>query len=257
MKKLLTYLLLLSAIAIVAIVVFFDGLSKNAIETYAQQSLKTPVSISEFRSDLSAGKINLDFIEVKNPSYFKNENAFVLNHLDLQISPESTEDLIILEQLKFDGLLFTLEQSDDKVNLVTLLKNLESSPSVDNNNNAQYQNTTDLVDEHSDTRVTIKALTFVNTQLKIDTQWFKDTVKVPDILIRDFGASKGIPIDLVGAELMKIALRRIQDEVENQGLRLGEKEIKEGIRRQLEGELEGIKGKLDDKAKGWLKKIGL
>jgi len=256
MKKILTYLLLLTAIAIVAFVVFFDGLSKNAIEAYAQQSLKTPVSISEFRSDLSAGKINLDFIEVKNPSHFKNENAFVLNHLDLEINPESNEDLIILEQLKFDGLLFTLEQADDKVNLVTLLKNLESSPGV-NNNNTQYQNTTDFADEDSDTRVTIKTLTFVNTKLKIDTQWFKDTVKVPDILIHDFGASRGIPINLVGAELMKIALRRIQDEVENQGLKLGEKEIKEGIRRQLEGELEGIKGKLDDKAKGWLKKLGL
>ncbi len=255
MKKILTYLLLLTAIAIVAFVVFFDRLSKNAIEAYAQQSLKTPVSIGELRSDLSAGKINLDFIEVKNPSHFKNENAFVLNHLDLEINPESDEDLIILEQLKFDGLLFTLEQDDDKVNLVTLLKNLESSPSV--NNNIQYQNTTDFANEHSDTRVTIKSLAFVNTQLKIDTQWFKETVKVPDILIHDFGASRGIPINLVGAELMKIALRRIQDEVENQGLRLGEKEIKEGVRRQLESELEDIKGKLDDKAKGWLKKLGL
>ncbi len=56
---------------------------------------------------------------------------------------------------------------------------------------------------------------------------------------------------------MKIALRRIQDEVENKGLRLGEKEIKEGIRRQLEGELEGLKGKLDGKARDWFRKLGL
>jgi len=40
-------------------------------------------------------------------------------------------------------------------------------------------------------------------------------------------------------------------------LRLGEKEIKEGIRRQLEGELEGLKDRLDDKARGFLKKLGL
>jgi len=100
-------------------------------------------------------------------------------------------------------------------------------------------------------------LKFINTQLKIDTQWFKDTVEVPDIVINDFGAPHGIPVSQIGIELMKLALRIIQDEVENKGLKLNEKEIKEGIRRQLEGELEGLKGKLDDKAKGWLKKLGL
>ncbi|MBT7412634.1 MAG: hypothetical protein HN828_06200, partial [Candidatus Thioglobus sp.] len=76
-------------------------------------------------------------------------------------------------------------------------------------------------------------------------------------VIRNFGAPNGIPINHVGPELMKIALRRIQEEVENKGLRLNEKEIKEGIRRQLEGELEGLKGKLDGKARGWMKKLGL
>ena len=105
--------------------------------------------------------------------------------------------------------------------------------------------------------VIIKNLTLVNTQLKIDTQWFKGVVDVPDVSIRHFGAPKGITMSRVGSELMKLALRRIQDEVENQGLRLGEKEIKEGIRRQLKGELEGIKGKLDSKAKDWLRKLGL
>jgi hypothetical protein len=76
-------------------------------------------------------------------------------------------------------------------------------------------------------------------------------------MIRNFGATKGIPINHVGSELMKIALRRIQDEVENKGLRLNEKEIKEGVRRKIEGELDVFKDKLDDKARGFLKKLGL
>lgn len=254
MKKILTYLLILTAIVIVAFIVFFDGLTKNAIEAYAQKSLKTPVSIAEFRSDLSAGKINMDFIEVKNPSYFKNENAFVLNHLGAVISAESNEDLIVVGQLEFDGLLFTLEQNEKQVNLVVLLKNLEQESSNVN----QHNTTPDIeVNEQSEARVIIKDLQFINTQLKIDTQWFKGVVDVPAVMIRHFGGEKGIPLSLVGAELMKIALRRIQDEVENQGLKLGEKEIKEGIRRQLESELEGLKGKLDGKARGLLKRFGL
>jgi len=255
MKKILTYLFVLVLIVIGATVLFFDGITKSAIEAYAQQALKTPVHIAEFRSDLSAGKINIDFVEVKNPPNFKNENAFVLNHLSLIIDTESTDDLIVIEHLEFDGLLFTLEQSDNQVNLVTLLKNLESK------SNASGQSTVEgkpvKIEEQSEARVIIKDLSFINTQLKIDTQWFKDVVDVPDVSIRHFGTPKGIPMSRVGAELMKIALRRIQDEVENKGLRLGEKEIKEGIRRQLEGELEGLKGKLDGKARDWFRKLGL
>ena len=255
MKKILTYLLLLITIVIATFIIFFDGISKTAIEFYAQQALKTPVSIAEFRSDLSAGKINIDFVEVRNPKHFKNENAFVLNHLSLLKSDESTLDLIVLESLEFDGLLFTLEQSNNQVNLVTLLKNLESKSSTSNQSIVEGKSV--KTEKQTEARVIIKDLSFINTQLKIDTQWFKDVVDVPDVSIRHFGTPNGIPMSRVGAELMKIALRRIQDEVENKGLRLGEKEIKEGIRRQLEGELEGLKGKLDGKTRDWFRKLGL
>lgn len=255
MKKILTYLFVLVLIIVGAMALFFDGITKSAIETYAQQALKTPVHIAEFRSDLSVGKVNIDFVEVRNPEHFINKNAFVLNHLSLIIGTESTDDLIIIEHLEFDGLLFTLEQSDNQVNLVTLLKNLEPKSSVSSQNTVKDQE--NKIEKQTEARVIIKNLTLANTQLKIDTQWFKGVVDVADVSIRHFGAPKGIPMSRVGSELMKLALRRIQDEVENQGLRLGEKEIKEGIRRQLKGELEGIKGKLDGKAKDWLRKLGL
>ena len=255
MKKILTYLFVLVLIVIGAMALFFDGITKSAIETYAQQALKTPVRIAEFRSDLSAGKVNIDFVEVRNPEHFKNKNAFVLNHLSLLKSDESTLDLIVLESLEFDGLLFTLEQSNNQVNLVTLLKNLESKSSVSNQSIVEGKSV--KTEKQTEARVIIKDLSFINTQLKIDTQWFKDVVDVPDVSIRHFGEPSGIPISHVGVELMKIALRRIQNEVENKGLRLGEKEIKEGIRRQLEGGLEGLKGKLDGKARDWFRKLGL
>ena len=192
---------------------------------------------------------------MRNPKHFKHENAFVLNHLSLLKSDESTLDLIVLERLEFDGLLFTLEQNDNQVNLVALLKNLEPKSGASNQNTVKDQ--TNKTEKQAEARVIIKSLTFINTQLKIDTQWFKGVVEVSDVSIRHFGTPKGIPMSHIGAELMKIALRRIQDEVENQGLRLGEKEIKEGIRRQLKGELEGLKGKLDGKAKDWLRGLGL
>jgi len=106
-------------------------------------------------------------------------------------------------------------------------------------------------------RVKIKQLNFVNTQLFIDTQWFKETVVVPNVMITDFGGKSGIPLAQVGSEIMKVALSRIQAEVEKKGLRLNEQEIKEGINRRLQGKLNTLTDELDGKAKNWLKKLGL
>ncbi len=257
MKKILYFLLILIIVSVLAIVTLFDSFAKRGVESYAQDILKTSVHVGEFRSDWDKGQINLDFVEVNNPIEFKNENAFVLNHLNVLLSDQTKGNLIVLENVEFDGLLFTLEQNKDKVNLVELLQklntqssskrsNIESSysPSRPGQNNEQY-------------RVIINNLNFINTQLYVDTQWFKETLEVPNVIIRNFGAHRGIPIDQVGAELMKIALVRIQSELEKQGLKLGEREIKEGLKRKLKSKLNTLGDDLDSKAKVWLEKLGL
>jgi hypothetical protein len=97
----------------------------------------------------------------------------------------------------------------------------------------------------------------VNTQLFVDTKWFKETIVVPDVIINNFGGQSGIPLTQVGSEIMKVALTRIQAEVEKKGLKLSEQEIKESARRQLQGKLNTLTNDLDGKAKNWLKKLGL
>ena len=252
MKKIFYYLIALLIALATAIVVFFDDIARNTIESYAQKSLNTPVKITEFRSDWLTGKINIDFIEVKNPTNFSNDNAFVLNHLSATLATETQGKLIILDQLEFDGLLFTLEQGKNQVNLVELLKVLDQKKSQIKSNISTDTNTS-----KQPYRLKIKSLSFVNTQLFIDTQWFKETVEVPNIVIHNFGNDQGIPVAQVGPELMKLALARIQSEVEKKGLRLSEQEIKESVRRKLREKLDELGGDLDNKAKKWLNKIGL
>ncbi|HIB28420.1 MAG TPA: hypothetical protein EYO47_03990 [Candidatus Thioglobus sp.] len=252
MKKIFYYFIILLALMATTIVVFFDDFAKNAVESYAQRSLNTPVKVTELRSDWSAKKINIDFIEVKNPSNFNNENAFVLNHLSATLANETQDKLIVLDQLEFDGLLFTLEQDQGKVNLVELLKKLDQQ-SIQTKDKVGVQKLTGK----QPYRLKIKTLSLINTQLFVDTQWFKETVKVPDIIIVNFGNDQGILLAQVGPELMKLALRRIQIEVEKKGLRLSEQEIKESARRQIRGKLDELGADLDNKARKWLNKLGL
>jgi hypothetical protein len=255
MKKIMYYLMALILTAIVVMVSFFDPIVKSAMEYYGHKSFNTPISIAELRSDWPEKNLNVDFIEVKNPTNFSNENAFVLNHLSASLSTQTQGKLIVLDRLEFDGLLFTLEQKDQKVNLVELLKQL-GDRSNDNNSDASKE----MIQGSSHDekyRLKIKQLSFINTQLFIDTQWLRQTVNVPDVIIYEFGQDKGVSLDRASAEIMKIALTRIQTEVEKNGLKLNEYEIKESVRRQLRGKLNKLTDDLDDKAKNWFKKLGL
>ncbi|MDG2395166.1 hypothetical protein [Candidatus Thioglobus sp.] len=255
MKKILYYVTILVFMIAVVMVIFFDQITKSAMEFYGQKSFNAPISIAELRSDWPEKKINVDFVEVKNPAHFSNENAFVLNHLSASFSDETQKGLIVLDRLEFDGLLFTLEQKDQKVNLVELLKQLDAQS---NEKNIDTQKEIIQGSRYNKKhRVKIKQLSIINTQLFIDTQWLRQTVNVPDVVIYEFGQDKGILLDRAGAEIMKIALMRIQTEVEKNGLKLNEYEIKESVRRQLRGKFNQLTDDLDDKAKNWFKKIGL
>ena len=257
MKKIFYYLLALILVAIISLVIWFDTIAKNAVESYAQKSVGSSVTVGEFRSDWDQFQVNIDFIEVANPPNFANKNAFVLNHLSAALSEQSQDKLVVLDQLEFDGLLFTLEQNKDQVNLVELLNQLNRKPKNTHKNVSTEHSPNQNNNSYESCRVKIKQLNFVNTQLFIDTQWFKETVVVPNVMITDFGGKSGIPLDQVGSEIMKVALSRIQAEVEKKGLRLNEQEIKEGINRRLQGKLNTLTDELDGKAKNWLKKLGL
>jgi len=257
MKKIFYYLLIFIVISLVAFISFFDTIAKNVAETYAQKSLSTAVSIAEFRSDWDQAQVNIDFIEVANPTNFSNKNAFVLNHLSVSLSDQTQDELVVLEQLEFDGLLFTLEQNDGQVNLVEILKQLNQQPKGVNQKSSIERSSENESSHEESFRVKINQLKFVNTQLFVDTKWFKETVIVPDVIINNFGGQNGIPLAQVGSEIMKVALTRIQAEVEKKGLRLSEREIKESARRQLQGKLNTLTDELDGEAKNWLKKLGL
>ena len=241
MKKILYYLLAIILIGAIALVTWFDTLAKGALESYAQQSVGSTVSVGEFRSDWDQAQVNIDFIEVANPAHFSNKNAFVLNHLSASLSEQTQDKLVVLEVLEFDGLLFTLEQNNGQVNLVELLKQLNQQSKNAKSDTFSKQASSQSADSTQAYRVIIKQLNFVNTQLFID----------------NFGGQGGIPLAQIGVEIMKVALTRIQAEVEKNGLRLSEEEIKESVNRQLRKKLNTLTDDLDDQSKNWLKKLGL
>jgi len=52
MKKIFYYLLALILVAIISLAIWFDTIAKNAVESYAQKSVGSSVTVGEFRSEI-------------------------------------------------------------------------------------------------------------------------------------------------------------------------------------------------------------
>ncbi|WP_190600478.1 hypothetical protein [Candidatus Vesicomyidisocius sp. SY067_SCS001] len=227
MKKIGYFLIVLIVILVLIMMFVFDPIVKKYVQKYAQNILKTPITISQFSSSFLDKRLNIDFIEVHNPPSFNNKNAFYLDHLVLEIGDDSTLDLIVIDELSFDGIHFILEQNKTNVNLVTLIDNLGK------NSNNTTLSSSDKTHGFIDKRIKINQFNVINTTLKIDTKWLKETIKVPNINLQKFGGSSGITLSKVGQELMEIILNNLEDALDKKSIELGEKEIKETLIRRL------------------------
>lgn len=225
MKKIGYFLIgLMIALALI-VTLIFDSMSKKYAQQYAQNLLKTPVTISQFSTSFLDKRLNIDFIEVQNPPNFNNKNAFFLDHFALKISDESTLDLIVIDELSFDGMHFVLEQNKTNLNLVTLIDNLDKT--------SGSTTSSEEVQSVDNKKIKINQFNVINTTLKIDTKWLKETIKAPNINLQKFGGDSGIAFSQVGQELMKVTLKNLKDALEKEGIELGEKEIKETLMRKF------------------------
>ena len=245
MKKILWFLLLLLAVVLWK----FDDIVKYSVESIATEALQTPVQVGDVNSDFSRAQLNLDFVEVNNASGFKHPQAFRLNHVNLEIA-SFDDKLLAVSELRFDGAQFFLEQNKRRVNLLELFNRLEQRSTQHrlDANTAQSKQPHQL-------RVRIERLVLVNSRIQIDSEFLQDTVALPDVVIHNLGGDGGMPIKQLGVELMRIVLSRVQEQLQEQGLQLSEDQIKAGIRKKLKHELQGLEGKLGDKAQDLLDKL--
>ncbi len=196
MKK-ITYKLSGSlAILGIYIVVIIDLLGEEYARDYFQKLLKTPVSIGQFDSHIFDKRIDINFIGVQNPPNFKGKNALSLDHLSLKIG-DISGNLIVIDEITLDGLVFVLEQNAHKVNLIQLIDNLETSEDSDTNT-------------QSNKRIKIKSLKVINIRLKINTIWLKTSISVPNISAQNFDGGTGAKIDEIGKQVIKEILLRIK-----------------------------------------------
>ncbi|BAS67126.1 AsmA family protein [Bathymodiolus septemdierum thioautotrophic gill symbiont] len=259
MKKIAYILFSLVIVVVIAIMLGINPMGKKYAQEYASELLKTPVSISQFDASLLEKSLNIDFVEVQNPPNFKNKNALSLDYFSLKVG-DIDDSLIVIDEIKLDGLKFILEQNSSKVNLIQLLDNLEK-PSQNSTSTSAGKSAA------QEKRIKIKHFKVSNISLKVDTKWLKSTLKVPNISVRNFGGASGAKVDEIGKALVKEVLHNLKKALEKEGINAGKKEIEASLRRKIEQKLgieNGLGGikkqfnadEINNKVKGLFKELG-
>lgn len=252
MKKLIYIILTIIIAAIIGFIVFFDTIAKNIAEKAAAKTLNTEVTISEIKTNLLDYQVDVMNIRVANPSGFKNSEAFSLRSIYLDIDNADDENIILVKNLSFDGIQLTLEQDNTRVNLYSLYDNLAKASDKKAKQSKKYADK----GKGYDKKVIIESLNFTNLSVFIDTQWLKETIKIPDIKIRDFGKStNGIAVYKVGTVLMDVILEEIKKVSAAAGLKLGKKKIEATVRKEIEKEVQKVKKQIEEKVNEIKKKV--
>ncbi len=226
MKKIIYTLLGLVIIAVVAVVVLLNPIGKSKSEEYATRLLGTPVTISQFDADILDKRVAINFVEVKNPPNFNNKNALSLDHFTLKVG-DMGDDLIVVDELIFDGLEFVLEQNDANVNLTQLIDNLAQSQSSSGSSSDSRRS------DANEQRIKIEKFKVNNIVLKVDTEFLRTDVNVPNIAINNFGGNSGVGISQIGKEITDEVLQSLKKALEKKGIEAGKEKIKETLMRKI------------------------
>lgn len=246
MKKIFYKLLGLIIVLALVFIIFIDSIGKYYVQKYTQKLLKTPVKISLFSSHIFDKSLNIDFIDVQNFPNFNYPNLFSLAHFSLKIG-EVNKNLIVIDEISLNKMTFFLDKKEGKVNLLQLFSNLE---------NKDKKNTLTSVKTHKnqEKRIKIKHFKVNNISLKIDIEGLKIMLKVPDILISNFGGDSGVEISKIGKKIVKNILQHLEKSLEKEGVKFYQKEIKSNLSKKVK-QLLGIDKGLDLDTKKHIDKI--
>ena len=85
MKKLLIYLLILLAIVLGLLKLFFDPIAKSLIEKNLSRDTRRLVFVESIETNFLKGSVRVNNLEVKNDKIFSRENLIVIPLIDAKL----------------------------------------------------------------------------------------------------------------------------------------------------------------------------
>ena len=140
MKKLLNKIRLILIVVLVSILavsilfdIFAEGLLKTGIETAATKTLNVGVRLADIELSVFKGEIAFEGLVVSNPPGYKYKNLLELKTAKIDVDVRTLlSDVVIIEQIKLDGITLTLEQRGvTSNNLKDIIKSIPKKPKTE------------------------------------------------------------------------------------------------------------------------------
>ena len=189
MKKLLIYLLILLAIVLGLLKLFFDPIAKSLIEKNLSRDTGRLVFVESIETNFLKGSVRVNNLEVKNDKIFSRENLIVIPLIDAK-----------LKMLKlFSGVISfeNISIQNSTVNYDVIIKNGKMVDSFYLVENLSKKNSSNQLSVQSQAAKASTKNTTANKGPQID--FVIDTLSIPKInisvLAKDFQFAKNISVD--------------------------------------------------------------
>ena len=219
-SKITLFSLLLVVVAIGAGLFYvlnnLDSLVKNAIEKYGSEATQTAVRVESVKITLKEGSSVINGLSVANPAGFEAKYAFSLGKIGNKISIDSLgKDVLVIDDITIRAPEVYFEVNKKRqTNLNELKKNLLGTAPA---STSKKQTKT----KSDEPRLILKRVHFSQGKIfaKVAPLNNKEyQLKLPEILLRNLGGSKGATAAELSHEILSVLSDRALAEVKKKGI---------------------------------------
>ena len=254
-NKITLFTLLLVVVAIGASVFYvinnLDNLVKNAIEKYGSEATQTAVRVERVTISLKEGSSVIKGLSVSNPTGFEAKYAFSLGEIGNKINIESlSNEVIVIDDISIRAPEVYFEMNQQRqTNLNVLKKNLlATAPGATSTKQARTETTTG----GEEPRFILKRVHFTEGKILAKVVPLNNKeyqLKLPEILLRNLGGSKGATAAELSHEILSVLSDRALAEVKNKGVGAELDKAKAQIKEKIAAEKARLQKQLDEQSR--------
>lgn len=207
--------------AVMLLLIFRDTFIPTTVSKIGTLALGTKVEIKKFSSSLT-GKVDIQGLSVANPEGYKNPNAFVLDHVYVDVSILSLlSSEIVIREILVTGMQVDLEAKLNRTNLGELKANVEKLAPQKDTSKADKQEEPADTDNASQKSVVIEKLNINNNFISLSNSAIGITTRIPLVPINMENVGQGQTVAETFNEIFIRILSSVFDACKNVGGKLG------------------------------------
>lgn len=219
-----------------------DGIVKQLIESEGPKLTHTTVAVDNVALSPLKGKGQLAGVKIGNPEGFSTEHLLLWESILLDINVQSLNtDVVVLDDLRVEGVHIILEQKGSTTNLQQLLKALESdSASPENNENTAAA--------QESIKVAVKHVLFENNRVEVVTENYgRQTVEMPQFELNNLGdPGVGLTPEELGVAIVRPLVKKALRTAEDKAKDMAKEKLKQEAKAKLGEHEDAAKKKLDE-----------